>query len=527
MPQHTPPPGAAANIRERSEAHSPSKARYAPELAGVCTYAEAAGPGLGVDENVRRLKRYAWIEAGLTDLMLARLTATPEWEVKGGLSLHVWLDSEHARSLQARIAELRSPPHNFHLAPDAPLDAWLQECLRSATTIELLVALYRVMKPALLEAYRAHMEATHPLVDYPTRRLLRFAILEEEDMLAWGTAALEALLTTEEARRQAAAWEAHLRAYLAAAGGITGSDERGTMNDASAPQPAPPQPTPSPEHLPTPTPDHPHTSTLPHPRAEGPLTPDFFPRRDSRFESFNYHFPPHWIYAQPDRPASERMLALVCKRLLEMDVPEMMTSILWRARQEALAAGKPKPWDYTADMCRQIWDEARHSMMGEVWLVNRGIDFTRVPLNVGFSLGLNQLATAREAHATLYWIEQGLMPRTTGKAYEWRTASESGDALAKLFMDYDWADEVLHVHIGRRWLVKELGSREEAEKLGAEAFARVMAMRRTRAIDGAAETEQREWWPDFCADVLGYRPEPLAPEVYETPDADAPWLKNA
>jgi hypothetical protein len=45
------------------------------------------------------------------------------------------------------------------------------------------------------------------------------------------------------------------------------------------------------------------------------------PPRDARFESFNYHFPPHWIYAQRDRPADERMLALVCKRLLEMDVP--------------------------------------------------------------------------------------------------------------------------------------------------------------------------------------------------------------
>jgi hypothetical protein len=27
--------------------------------------------------------------------------------------------------------------------------------------------------------------------------------------------------------------------------------------------------------------------------------------------------------------------------------------------------------------------------------------------------------------------------------------------------------------------------------------------------------------------VLGYRPAPLAAEVYETADEDAPWLKNA
>ena len=54
-----------------------------------------------------------------------------------------------------------------------------------------------------------------------------------------------------------------------------------------------------------------------------------------------------------------------------------------------------------------------------------------------------------------------------------------------------------------------------------------MAIRRQKGLAGACETEQREWWPDFCEDVLGYRPEPLAPEVYETPDEDAPWLKNA
>jgi len=210
-----------------------------------------------------------------------------------------------------------------------------------------------------------------------------------------------------------------------------------------------------------------------------------------------------------------------------MDVPEMMAAIVWRAREEALAEGHPKPWEYTREMCRQIWDEARHSMMGEVWLVNHGIDFTRVPLNIGFSLGLNTLATARESHAALWWIEQGLMPRTTGKAYEWRTARDSHDPLATLFMDYDWADEVLHVHIGRRWLVKELGSREEAERLGNEAFSRVMAIRRKHGLEGARETEQRDWWPTFCEEVLGYRPEPLAAEVYETPDEDAPWLKNA
>ena len=335
------------------------------------------------------------------------------------------------------------------------------------------------------------------LVDQPTRRFLRFIIQEEEEMVQWGEAALQALVTSNALRTEADAWEAHLRAYLDAAGGITGSHQPSSA-------------------------DH-----LPPARASEPLQPDWTPRRDARFESYNYHFPPHWVYAQEDRPVDERMLALVCKRLLEMDVPEMMASIIWKAREQARAEGKPKPWGYSAEMSRQVWDEARHSMMGEAWLAHRGIDFTRVPLNVGFSMGLNKLATPVEAHAALYWIEQGLMPRTTGKAYEWRTARDSGDPLATLMMDYDWADEVLHVHIGRRWLVGELGSRAEAERLGAEAFGRVMEVRRQQGLEGADQTEQKEWWPGFCEEVLGYRPEPLAAEVYETPDQDAPWLRNA
>lgn len=477
-----------------------------PELAGVCSYEQADRSGFGVEENVALLKRYNWVETRLTDLMLTQVTATPEWEVKDALCLHAWLDAEHAKWLQERVAELRHPPHNFHRAPDEALEACLQEALRSRGTVELLVALYRVIKPALLEAYRAHQELSNPLVDQPTRRILRFIILEEEEMVEWGRAALEALLGDAEARATAAAWEAHLQAYLSAAQGVSGRHDVENSDTTSA-DGVPPPP-------------------LPPSRATEPLEPDWFPRRDARFQSFNYHFPPHWVYAQPERPASERMLALVCKRLLELDVPEMMAHIIWEEKQRALASGAPKPWSYTVDMCRQMWDEARHSMMGEAWLACHGIDFTRVPLNIGFSLGLNRLATPQEAHAALYWIEQGLMPRTTGKAYEWRTAHEANDPLATLFMDYDWADEVLHVHIGRRWLVKEIGSREEAERLGSEAFSRVMAVRRQRGLEGAEETEQREWWPDFCEEVLGYRPEPLAPEVYETPAEDAPWLRN-
>ncbi len=49
---------------------------------------------------------------------------------------------------------------------------------------------------------------------------------------------------------------------------------------------------------------------------------------------------------------------MLFKRLREIDVPEMMASIIHQT--------PGKPWNYYRDMSRQLWDEARHAMMGEV-----------------------------------------------------------------------------------------------------------------------------------------------------------------
>src|SRR5207244_2869993 len=149
--------------------------------------------------------------------------------------------------------------------------------LRSCGTVELLVAIYRVIKPALLEAYRTHNERTNPLVDHPTRRILRFIMQEEEEMIQWGEAALQALVQNEETRTQAETWEAHLRDYLATAGGVGIEEVTEVKSEDVNPR----------DHLLTPSPPHPST---PAPRAWTPLEPDWVPRRDSRFESYNYFF---------------------------------------------------------------------------------------------------------------------------------------------------------------------------------------------------------------------------------------------
>ncbi|HEU5183925.1 MAG TPA: hypothetical protein VFU01_05115 [Gemmatimonadaceae bacterium] len=433
-----------------------------PELAGVATYATAARVGFSVDENVRRLVRFHWVERGLMMMAIARLPATPEWEVKCALALHQWLDVGHATALRARITEMRNPTPRMDVAPDRALDAFLEELQRAEDTVELLAGLYGVAHPALASAYRAHIERTNPLVDHPTVCVLKQALADEEEILAWGERALDACTRDAAAQSRASAWMSHLRAYLDAAGGIAGDAKSESVK-------------------------------LPAPRARTPFAPDMHPRRDGRFHGqYNFNFPPHQVYTMPGVPPDERNLALLCKRTLEMDVPEMMASfILERADQ---------PWEFYVDYSRQLWDEARHAMMGSVAFEARGVDWSRIPLNVSFALRLNLHATPLERQTILYGIEQSLMPADTGKRAEKETAESSGDVLSAHFHDYDWADEVLHAQIGRRWMRREgIDSADAIER------AKSIHERTWAELDRYRDRDpQALWWGDFVRDVLGH-----------------------
>jgi hypothetical protein len=428
-----------------------------PELAGVATYEDAARIGFSVDENVRRLLRFHWVERRLMGILVAHLTSEPVWEVKCALALHQWQSAEHVDALRRRIAEMRNPSPRLDTVPDndptaKALDTFLDQVDAARDTSELLAGVYDVLYPALAAAYRDHFARTNALVDYPTRRLLRLALMDVEDAVAWRGPAPSV---------ERSAWSAHLEAYLAAAGGLAGD-----------------------------RPVEPLDITLYAPRSTHHA---FHPRRDERFHGqYNFEFAPHIVYSMPDVPADERNLALLCKRALEMDVPEMMASFMTERDDQ--------PWEFYRDYSRQLWDEARHAMMGTVALAARGIDWrTDIPLNVSFALRLNLHATPVERQMMLYAIEQSLMPGETGKRYEYETAVVAGDALSAHFHDYDWADEVLHAQIGRRMLKREGISSDEARERAKDIHEKTWAaLDQYRSLDA-----QRDWWPGFVRKVLG------------------------
>jgi hypothetical protein len=447
-----------------------------PELAGITKYDQAARVGYSVEENVERLLRLQWTERRLMDIMLAHLPSTPVWEVKCALALHQWYCAGHADWLRRRITEMRHPAPPFEAPPNAELDAFLDEVLCVESPVELVTGIYGVALPALRDAYYNHIHHTNALVDHPTRRFMRFALVEVTEAIEWGDATVAALTQDKVAAALAGEWKEHLELYLGAARGIAG-DPRVSIEEGDSRQGIQIRSMEPP---------------LPPPRARKPFVPNFEPGRDERFHGlYNFEFPPHVVYNAEGVPPDERNLALLCKRTLEMDVPEMMASFLFERKNQ--------PWEFYLDYSRQLWDEARHAMMGTVAFESRGIGWTEIPLNVGFSLRLNLHATAQERQIILYAIEQSLMSGETGKRFEYETAVAAGDDLSAHFHDYDWADEVLHAQIGRRALKREGISREEAIRRGEDIHARTWA-----TLEQYKSREpQINWWPDFVLRVLG------------------------
>ena len=75
-----------------------------------------------------------------------------------------------------------------------------------------------------------------------------------------------------------------------------------------------------------------------------------------------------------------------------------------------------------------------------------------MPHDLSFASYPNTELEPHERYTLLYAAERMGM-RRTGKRAQYEAAAASGDALATLYQDLDWADEVLHVHLARRVLL--------------------------------------------------------------------------
>ncbi len=463
-----------------------------PPFAGLCTFEEASRSAVSVEQCVDWLKRFHYGFVRLHEILTSRITSEPQYELKTAFSHHAYLCAEHAATIRTRVGEMREPPLGLEVVPHPGLELLFDELRAAPTARELCCGLYGQVVPWMIDSIDDYLGRTNHLADAPSVRILRFAQLELGTLRQFGKHAIAALEAGRPPCGELECWTDALSEAYDAADGFSGLASPGEISAETSPK----------------LPARKYSAT--------PYQYDNVPRRDARFQdSYNAGVNPEAFLYDTRFSPRDKTLMMFYKRIREIDVPEMMASIL--------ADRHGKPWGFVRDMSRQLWDESRHAMMGEVGFRVLGIDWSAIPINFTWSLNLNTQLTPKERHAVLFFIEQGLMPKT-GKRYEWEVGKASGVPLSGLFQDFDWADEVLHAQIGRQWYVTDFPSLADALAYGDQCWSRVMSHWHEYRDQGL--TEHRNWWPEVyrsACETWGISPDPEAmafSETYATVRAD-------
>jgi hypothetical protein len=416
-------------------------------------YAGIENPGrvtFGVDESRRRLRRMLCVERSLVHAAAGWFIIARNWETKQFLARHLWEDAEHMWSLYERAGELRGSKTALARSPTDHLSAALAEVVYAPSEACYLAGVYRVIKPALIRAYRQHLTETHELVDQPTIRVLRHILQEEEEQVTFIAENLDGVIASGDEASDASAWCTHLIDWLAFAGGILGI--------VSA------------------------LSGQPDTFADGTFRLPAVPGRDARFTAVLNH-----KGSSLDREHAGRLTWMMRVRMYEMAAAEVPASVLFESPD--------MPPAFYRDAARQIWDEVRHSMFGQAALEAEGALLNELHAFVGdYTWTIQRSPVDRYVWLTI-GLENKFMKYPPGKREEYEFCRDQAQhPRMTLYQDYDWADEVVHAQMGRRWAPVLMGNKatlQDAQRLGDRLAAEFFdwLARQTEGVDSGNQFE--------------------------------------
>ena len=124
-----------------------------------------------------------WLETRLFEVVGAWVAAEPDPAAKAMLSAHSLRHAWHAQVWHDRMPRVAHLDVDVLTAPAGPGVAAVVDALAATTgadqTVERLAGLTRLVLPRLVAAYRARLEAAHPLADGPTVRWLGVVLADE------------------------------------------------------------------------------------------------------------------------------------------------------------------------------------------------------------------------------------------------------------------------------------------------------------------------------------------------------------
>ena len=366
-----------------------------------------------VDRSALLLKRLYLVERELMRSLGAWHIAIATWSLKTSIPRHWWQDSLHADALRSRVLELRYPRRDVDRDHDAELVGFLADLTRAETEAEFVLGVYRVVKPALVDAYQVYCDGGDALIDAPSFHHIQHALIDEQAQLAEIEPALASL--SEDAVLAARPWVAYLQDRLRSIGGILGQDERSTVPESGRPIWVVPQ------------------------RAV----------RDPKFT-------PAVVESPGRRPTSQReeQVWYAIDHANEVWAAEVPGAFMWQFPD--------MPWAFYLDVARWGYDEMRHARMGmrrlDAWGFEIGIDYPMVgdPIHAIYEKGGGPL----EILALLYFFEKDAPAH---RVVTKREFTAMGDSDTAFDTDFDWADEAIHLKYGYTWLQHMVGADKKDE----------------------------------------------------------------
>jgi bacterioferritin (cytochrome b1) len=240
-------------------------------------------------------------------------------------------------------------------------------------------------------------------------------IAEEDDHIRWGQEVLRQSVTAGRAAECATTWERHLRAALAAIGGVR-------AEDPSASQPAY--------------------------RSSGPpvWADQSAPARDGRFNLVSVE--DYYVTSMGDDPNDILRHSLYSNAYGEMEALDVLGRLLAEAPE--------LPWAMRLDLARQLWDEARHAEMS--WRRMEELGGVPDPVPPIPALILAPMIGLSDPLERLLVLQRVIEGRATER-HRYRVTyigKELGDPVTARLYEYIVADERAHIGYSE-WIDRLVG----------------------------------------------------------------------
>ncbi|MGH7996653.1 MAG: DUF455 family protein [Opitutaceae bacterium] len=378
--------------------------------------APAASPRahLNVADSAVILKRFYFVERALIVLQAGWLPGVEHWGTKLALPETLWENSVLARELRNRILELRYPERRIVAGDDEPLVARFRQCGDAPNGLAFVRALAEAARPYTRELYSSYRRIADALDDAPTLFFLNHALadFERQDERLRAASRGYAVVYPEQTAA-ADRWVAAVRAVF---------DQ--TPHALFFRPDAPPA----------------WDGSVLTAAGGRPLRISRTGARDRRFRRCAFAWPDR---LKPGDPGEGRRLQL---RQAVHHANEVWASEMAAACLHDLADKGPA--EFLEDAARWCFDEIRHCRMGYERLKAWRFAEADIPLDA-FSYDAGQSLDAIGRLGIIFFFESTYIHT---KPERTRIFRDLGDRLSSHDMDFDWADELVHTHYGKRWL---------------------------------------------------------------------------